>query len=106
MATPNSLQQQQDYFRSISSESTTYMMVPATAAAVNTRRDAAPSKMWIAMVVIVVIVLQIASTTGLFVYLNMSVSQVRNCFLFSGLEKEEGERRVLGWPQQQCSFGV
>uniref|UniRef100_A0A8C8LS34 Tumor necrosis factor ligand superfamily member 10 n=1 Tax=Oncorhynchus tshawytscha TaxID=74940 RepID=A0A8C8LS34_ONCTS len=70
------LQQQQDYFRSVSNESTTYMMVPATA---NTRRDAAPSKMWIAMVVIVVIVLQIASTTGLFVYLNMSVSQVRNC---------------------------
>uniref|UniRef100_A0A4W5MLX8 Tumor necrosis factor ligand superfamily member 10 n=1 Tax=Hucho hucho TaxID=62062 RepID=A0A4W5MLX8_9TELE len=73
------LQQQQDYFRSVSSESTTYMMVPATAAAVSARRDAAPSKMWIAMVVIVVIVLQIASTTGLFVYLNMSVSQVRNC---------------------------
>ena len=101
MTTPNSLQQQQDYFRSVSNESTTYMMVPATA---NTRRDAAPSKMWIAMVVIVVIVLQIASTTGLFVYLNMSVSQVRNWFLFSGLDK--GERRVLGWPQQQCSFGV
>ncbi|XP_029522274.1 tumor necrosis factor ligand superfamily member 10-like [Oncorhynchus nerka] len=75
MATPNSLQQQQDYFRSVSNESTTYMMVPATA---NMRRDAAPSKMWIAMVVIVVIVLQIASTTGLFVYLNMSVSQVRS----------------------------
>ncbi|XP_014012074.1 tumor necrosis factor ligand superfamily member 10 isoform X2 [Salmo salar] len=79
MATPNSLQQQQqDYFRSVSSESTTYMMVPATAAAANTRRDAAPSKMWVAMVVIVVVVLQIASTTGLFVYLNMSISQVRS----------------------------
>ncbi len=35
-----------------------------------------PSKLWIAMVVIVVVVLQIASTTGLFVYLNMSLSQV------------------------------
>ncbi|XP_041738539.1 tumor necrosis factor ligand superfamily member 10 [Coregonus clupeaformis] len=78
MATPNSLQQQQDYFRSLSSESTTYMMVPAAAAAANTRRDAAPSKMWVSMVVIVVIVLQIASTTGLFVYLNMSISQVRS----------------------------
>ncbi|XP_036843163.1 tumor necrosis factor ligand superfamily member 10 [Oncorhynchus mykiss] len=78
MATPNSLQQQQDYFRSVSSESTTYMMVPATTAAANTRRDAAPSKMWVAMVVIVVVVLQIASTTGLFVYLNMSISQVRS----------------------------
>lgn len=67
MATQNN----QDYYRSVSSESTTYMMVPA-----NSRRDA-PSKLWIAMVVIVVVVLQIASTTGLFVYLNMSLSQVR-----------------------------
>lgn len=67
MATQNT----QDYYRSVSSESTTYMMVPA-----NSRRDA-PSKLWIAMVVIVVVVLQIASTTGLFVYLNMSLSQVR-----------------------------
>lgn len=66
MATQNN----QDYFRSVSSESTTYMMVPA-----NNRKDS-PSKLWIAMVVIVVVVLQIASTTGLFVYLNMSLSQV------------------------------
>ncbi|KAJ8007856.1 hypothetical protein DPEC_G00098530 [Dallia pectoralis] len=78
MASPTSLQQQQqqqDYFRSASSESTTYMMVPTTADA---RRDAAPSKMWVALVVIAVVVLQIASTTGLFVYLNMSISQVRS----------------------------
>ncbi|XP_041926884.1 tumor necrosis factor ligand superfamily member 10-like isoform X1 [Alosa sapidissima] len=68
MATQNN----QDYYRSVSSESTTYMMVPA-----NSRRDA-PSKLWIAMVVIVVVVLQIASTTGLFVYLNMSLSQVKS----------------------------
>ncbi|KAL6490847.1 hypothetical protein MHYP_G00011920 [Metynnis hypsauchen] len=68
MATQNN----QDYFRSVSSESTTYMMVPA-----NTRRES-PSKLWIAMVVIVVVVLQIASTTGLFVYLNMSLSHVKS----------------------------
>ncbi|KAF4111335.1 TNF superfamily member 10, like [Onychostoma macrolepis] len=69
MATQNN----QDYFRSVSSESTTYMMVPA-----NSRGRDSPSKLWIAMVVIVVVVLQIASTTGLFVYLNMSLSQVKN----------------------------
>ncbi|KAG7484942.1 hypothetical protein MATL_G00055760 [Megalops atlanticus] len=62
----------QDYFRSVSSESSAYMMVPA-----NNRRDA-PSKLCVAMVVIVVVVLQIASTTGLFVYLNMSISQVKS----------------------------
>ncbi|KAM9827391.1 TNF superfamily member 10, like [Neosynchiropus ocellatus] len=77
MATPSAHQQQQDYFRSVSSESTTYMMVPAAGPSAVGRRDA-PSKMWVAMVVIVVVVLQIASTTGLFVYLNMSISQVRS----------------------------
>ncbi|KAG9338213.1 hypothetical protein JZ751_026966 [Albula glossodonta] len=64
-------QPSQDYFRSVSSESSSYMMVSA-----NNRRDA-PSKLCVAMVVIVVVVLQIASTTGLFVYLNMSISQVK-----------------------------
>lgn len=77
MATPSAQQQHQDYFRSVSSESTTYMMVPAGAPN-GTRRREAPSKMWLAMVVIVVVVLQIASTTGLFLYLNMSISQVRS----------------------------
>ncbi|XP_053199142.1 TNF superfamily member 10, like [Scomber japonicus] len=75
MATPSAQQQHQDYFRSVSSESTTYMMVPAGGPSGTGRREA-PSKMWVAMVVIVVVVLQIASTTGLFVYLNMSISQV------------------------------
>lgn len=74
MATQNN----QDYFRSVSSESTTYMMVPA-----NGRVRDSPSKLWIAMVVIVVVVLQIASTTGLFVYLNMSLSHVS--FLYAAL---------------------
>lgn len=77
MATPSA--QQQDYFRSVSSESTTYMMVPAGGPTAAARRET-PSKMWVAMVVIVVVVLQIASTTGLFVYLNMSISQVRAGF--------------------------
>lgn len=81
MATPSAQQQQhqqqQDYFRSVSSESTTYMMVPAGGPSGTRRRDT-PSKMWVAMVVILVVVLQVASTTGLFLYLNMSISQVRS----------------------------
>uniref|UniRef100_A0A3P9K768 Tumor necrosis factor ligand superfamily member 10 n=1 Tax=Oryzias latipes TaxID=8090 RepID=A0A3P9K768_ORYLA len=79
MATPSAQQQQQqqDYFRSVSSDSTTYMMVPTGGPSGAARRET-PSKMWLAMVVIVVVVLQIASTTGLFVYLNMSISQVRS----------------------------
>ncbi|KAM6949432.1 TNF superfamily member 10, like [Aplochiton taeniatus] len=78
MATTNT-QQQQDYFRSVSNESTTYMMVPAPTGGTNGRdRRDSPSKMWVAMVVILVVVLQIASTAGLFVYLNMSISQVRS----------------------------
>lgn len=80
-------QPNQDYFRSVSSESTTYMMVPASG-----RRES-PSKLWLAMVVIVVVVLQIASTTGLFLYLNMSLSQVSGLFcsshaLFNLLQKK------------------
>ncbi|XP_054609077.1 tumor necrosis factor ligand superfamily member 10-like [Dunckerocampus dactyliophorus] len=80
MAAPSAQQQQhqnQDYFRSVSSESTTYMMVPAGGPGGTGRREA-PSKMWVALVVVVVVVLQVASTTGLFVYLNMSISQVRS----------------------------
>lgn len=68
-------QANQDYFRSVSSESTTYMMVPA-----NGRKES-PTKLGLAMVVIVVVVLQVASTTGLFLYLNMSLSQVRDTSL-------------------------
>ncbi|XP_035287845.1 tumor necrosis factor ligand superfamily member 10-like [Anguilla rostrata] len=64
-------QTSQEYFRSVSSESSSYMMVST-----NNRRDA-PSKLCVAMVVIAVVVLQIASTTGLFVYLNISISQVK-----------------------------
>ncbi|XP_077598370.1 tumor necrosis factor ligand superfamily member 10-like [Stigmatopora nigra] len=82
MASPIEQQQQQqqtqpDYFRSESNKSTTYMMVPAGGPDGAGRPDA-PSKMWLALVVAVVVVLQVASTTGLFVYLNMSISQVRS----------------------------
>ncbi|KAJ8351334.1 hypothetical protein SKAU_G00228100 [Synaphobranchus kaupii] len=88
MATPNN----QDYFRSASSESSTYMMVPAK------KQRETPSKLWLAMVVIIVVVVQIASTTALFVYLNMSISQVKNqgvteelkCLsLLNALDKQE-----------------
>ncbi|XP_023692983.1 tumor necrosis factor ligand superfamily member 10-like [Paramormyrops kingsleyae] len=64
-------QTDQDYFRSVNSESKAYMMVSA-----NGRRDAT-SKLWVPMVVTVIVVLQIASTTGLFMYLNMSISEVK-----------------------------
>lgn len=116
MATPNN-QQQQDYFRSVSSESTTYMMVPAPAP-VHARRDA-PSRTWVAMVVIVVVVLQIASTTGLFLYLNMSISQVRSqgvteelrCLsLLNALDKEqdipENLAQLFGEPCIKLAEGI
>ncbi|XP_066570945.1 TNF superfamily member 10, like [Amia ocellicauda] len=62
----------QEYFRSASNDSTTYMMMPPP------KRGDAPSKLWFAMVVMVVVVLQIASTTGLFVFFNMSIAQTKN----------------------------
>ncbi|XP_030636109.1 TNF superfamily member 10, like isoform X1 [Chanos chanos] len=109
MATQNN----QDYFRSVSSESTTYMMVPT-----NNRRDG-PSKLWVAMVVIVVVVLQIASTTGLFVYLNMSLSQVKNegvteelrCLgLLNALDKDrdipENLAQLFGEPCLKLAEGI
>ncbi|XP_063042742.1 TNF superfamily member 10, like [Engraulis encrasicolus] len=113
MATQNN----QDYYRSVSSESTTYMMVPANSTSSN-RRDA-PSKLWIAMVVIVVVVLQIASTTGLFVYLNMSLSQVKSqgvteelrCLgLLNMLDKEkelpENLAQIVGEPCVKLAEGI
>ncbi|RXM92665.1 Tumor necrosis factor ligand superfamily member 10 [Acipenser ruthenus] len=66
-------QNNEDYFRSNSNDSKTYMVIPAAK-----RGDGTSSKLWVAMVVTVVIVLQIASTTGLFVYFNMSISQTKN----------------------------
>ncbi|CAB1333162.1 unnamed protein product [Coregonus sp. 'balchen'] len=66
-------------------------------AASNSRRDL-PSKLWVPIIVIVVVVLQVASTTGLLVFLNMSVAQVRSqgvaeelrCLgLLNALEKDQ-----------------
>uniref|UniRef100_A0A8C4X9K3 Tumor necrosis factor ligand superfamily member 10 n=1 Tax=Erpetoichthys calabaricus TaxID=27687 RepID=A0A8C4X9K3_ERPCA len=62
----------QEYFRSASNDSTTYMIIPAE------QRAEKPTKLWIAMVVTVVIVLQIVSTAGLFVYFTTTISQVKS----------------------------
>ncbi|RVE60353.1 hypothetical protein OJAV_G00180030 [Oryzias javanicus] len=119
MATPSAQQQQQqqqDYFRSVSSDSTTYMMVPTGGPSGSARRET-PSKMWLAMVVIVVVVLQIASTTGLFVYLNMSISQVRSqgvteelrCLgLLNALDQDIPEQlaELLGEPCIKLAEGI
>uniref|UniRef100_A0A9J8CW76 Tumor necrosis factor ligand superfamily member 10 n=1 Tax=Cyprinus carpio carpio TaxID=630221 RepID=A0A9J8CW76_CYPCA len=57
-----------------------------------------PSRLWVTAVVVIVVVLQVASTTGLFIYLNMSVAQARTqgvveelrCLgLLNALEKEQ-----------------
>ncbi|XP_061664205.1 TNF superfamily member 10, like [Syngnathoides biaculeatus] len=110
MASPS---EQQDYFRSVSNESATYMMVPAAAGG---RRET-PSKMWVALVVAVVVVLQVASTTGLFVYLNMSISQVRSqgvteelkCLsLLNALDQDIPEQlaQLLGEPCIKLAEGI
>ncbi|XP_057711622.1 tumor necrosis factor ligand superfamily member 10-like isoform X2 [Corythoichthys intestinalis] len=116
MASPSEQQQQQDYFRSVSSESTTYMMVPASGRSPAGRPEA-PSKMWVALVVVVVVVLQVASTTGLFVYLNMSISQVRSqgvteelkCLsLLNALDQDIPEQlaQLLGEPCIKLAEGI
>lgn len=61
-----------EYLRSVFSESSSFIMAQPKIA-----MDA-PSKIWITTVFIVMVVLQIASTTGLLVYLNMSMTQVNN----------------------------
>ncbi|XP_077356332.1 TNF superfamily member 10, like [Festucalex cinctus] len=117
MASPSEQQQQQDYFRSVSSESTTYMMVPTGGPSSGARRREAPSKMWVALVVAVVVVLQVASTTGLFVYLNMSISQVRSqgvteelkCLsLLNALDQDIPEQlaQLLGEPCIKLAEGI
>lgn len=60
-----------DYLRSVCSESSSFIMAQPKIAV------EAPSKLWITTVFVVMVVLQVASTTGLFVYLNMSVAQVK-----------------------------
>ncbi|XP_076835444.1 tumor necrosis factor (ligand) superfamily, member 10 like 3 isoform X2 [Brachyhypopomus gauderio] len=59
-----------NYLRSVNSESSSFIMVQPKG------RMEAPSKLWMIMIVIVMIILQVASTAGLLVYLNISMSQV------------------------------
>ncbi len=60
-----------DYLQSVSSESSSFIMVQPK------NRLEVPSRLWVSAVVVIVIVLQVASTTGLFIYLNMSMAQVK-----------------------------
>ncbi|XP_055036493.1 tumor necrosis factor (ligand) superfamily, member 10 like 3 [Misgurnus anguillicaudatus] len=81
-----------EYLQSVSSESSSFIMIEPK------NRLEVPSRLWVTMVVVIVIVLQVASTTGLFIYLNMSVAQAQNqgvteelrCLgLLNALEKEQ-----------------
>ncbi|XP_059382554.1 tumor necrosis factor ligand superfamily member 10-like [Carassius carassius] len=81
-----------EYLQSVSSESSSFIMVQAKS------RLEVPSRLWVTAVVVIVIVLQVASTTGLFIYLNMSMAQARTqgvveelrCLgLLNALEKEQ-----------------
>lgn len=64
------LASESDYLRSVCSESSSFIMAQPKISV------DAPSKLWITTVFVVMVVLQVASTTGLFVYLNMSMAQV------------------------------
>ncbi|KTF90544.1 hypothetical protein cypCar_00043330 [Cyprinus carpio] len=81
-----------EYLQSVSSESSSFIMVQPK------NRLEVPSRLWVTTVVVIVIVLQVASTTGLFIYLNVSVAQARTqgvveelrCLgLLNALEKEQ-----------------
>ncbi|KAJ8247135.1 hypothetical protein GJAV_G00259160 [Gymnothorax javanicus] len=109
MASPS----HQEYFRSPSTESSAFIMVPTK----DPRNK--PSKLWLAMVVIVVVVLQIASTTALFLYLNTSISQVKNqgvteelkCLsLLNALDKQqdipENLAQLFGEPCMKLAEGI
>ncbi|XP_051956417.1 tumor necrosis factor ligand superfamily member 10-like [Xyrauchen texanus] len=81
-----------DYLQSVSSESSSFIMVE------HKNRLEVPSRLWVTTVVVIVIVLQVASTTGLFIYLNLSMAQARSqgvvedlrCLgLLNALEKEQ-----------------
>ncbi|XP_051536705.1 tumor necrosis factor ligand superfamily member 10-like [Myxocyprinus asiaticus] len=81
-----------DYVQSVSSESSSFIMAD------HKNRLEVPSRLWVTTVVVIVIVLQVASTTGLFIYLNLSMAQARSqdvvedlrCLgLLNALEKEQ-----------------
>lgn len=70
-----------EYLQSLSSESSSFIMVQPK------NRLEVSSRLWVTTVVVIVIVLQVASTTGLFIYLNMSMAQVKlhlkkNCMTY------------------------
>ncbi|XP_005992946.1 tumor necrosis factor ligand superfamily member 10-like isoform X1 [Latimeria chalumnae] len=64
-------QNSQDYFRSNSSDSSAYMVVPGG------KREPKSNSLWIALALISLLILQTASTAGLFVYFTMSISKVK-----------------------------
>lgn len=74
-------QNNQQYFRSDSSDSSACMMGSGAGhkgePGSGKRRKKHCSPVWIAMAVMSILALQIASTTGLFVYFTMSISKVR-----------------------------
>ncbi|XP_072517388.1 tumor necrosis factor (ligand) superfamily, member 10 like 3 isoform X2 [Salminus brasiliensis] len=101
------------YLRSVSSESSSFIMVQPK------NRLEAPSKLWITIVITVMIVLQVASTTGLLIYLNMSMAQARSegvseelrCLgLLNALEKEQevpdGLVQLFGEPCIKLAEGI
>ncbi|KAK3555690.1 hypothetical protein QTP86_029084, partial [Hemibagrus guttatus] len=78
-----------------------------------------PSRLWITTVFVIMAVLQVASTTGLFVYLNMSVAQARSqgmseelrCLgLLNALEKDQevpdGLVQLFGEPCIRLAEGI
>ncbi|XP_006274189.3 tumor necrosis factor ligand superfamily member 10 [Alligator mississippiensis] len=73
--------QNNQFFRSDSSDSSACMMGPAAGrgepGAGKGRRRQPCSPLWIAMAVMSIVALQIASTTGLFVYFTMSISKLK-----------------------------
>ncbi|KAG7321427.1 hypothetical protein KOW79_015842 [Hemibagrus wyckioides] len=102
-----------DYLRSACSESSSFIMAQPKIAV------DAPSKLWITTVFVVIVVLQVASTTGLFVYLNMSVAQARSqgmseelrCLgLLNALEKDQevpdGLVQLFGEPCIRLAEGI
>ncbi|XP_026861389.2 tumor necrosis factor (ligand) superfamily, member 10 like 3 [Electrophorus electricus] len=102
-----------NYLRSVNSESSSFIMVQPKS------RMEAPSKLWMTMIVIVMIILQVASTAGLLVYLNMSMAHARSqgvseelrCLgLLNALEKEQdvpdGLVQLFGEPCIKLAEGI
>ncbi|XP_074864272.1 tumor necrosis factor ligand superfamily member 10-like [Carettochelys insculpta] len=74
-------QNNQQYFRSDSSDSSACMMGPGAGhreePGLGKRRKQPCSPVWVAMAVMSLLALQIASTTGLFVYFTMSIAKLK-----------------------------